>query len=82
MIGVVLIKSIFHQNKPLYSLGLPEYSYEELQETEVYYGDEVQLACRGTPAGDTPGPEPRIMYISYIPIIVCMFSQLSNADMH
>ncbi|XP_063675790.1 uncharacterized protein LOC134812334 [Bolinopsis microptera] len=44
------------------SFSLPEYSYEELQETEVYYGDEVELACRGIPAGDTPGPEPRIMW--------------------
>ena len=42
--------------------GSPEYSYEEIQETELEYGSEIELTCTGVGAGENPGPTPVIKY--------------------
>jgi len=52
---------IFH-NGVCSTFTLPDYSYERLQETEVAYGDEIELTCRGVAAGDNPGPDPLIKW--------------------
>lgn len=52
------------------TFSLPQYGYQSTQTEVVSFGTEIQLMCYGLPAGQTPGPVPRITWYNELEEIV------------